>query len=122
MKKQGEGLITMPLDETIELTHETQERLRRSTNTTPVLTAGDLDARWDEAESAGDETAGGSNATPDQTVVEEIGAAIGVTYEEGEELRAGIKEYDRDLHRWELDPASSEDYRERTARGTHKVR
>jgi hypothetical protein len=82
-------------------------------STSPVLSAGDLDARWDEAESSGEETAGGSQPTPDQEVVDEIGRAIGVTYQEGEVLKAGEKEADRDRHRWELDPASSEDYQER---------
>lgn len=82
-------------------------------STSPALSAGDLDARWDEAESSGEETAGGSQPTPDQEVVEEIGRAIGVTYQEGEVLKAGEKEAERDRHRWELDPASSEDYQER---------
>ena len=48
--------------------------------------------------------------TPGDDVVEEIGQAIGVTYREEEELKAGAKEEERDHHRWELDPASSEDY------------
>jgi hypothetical protein len=47
------------------------------------------------------------------TEVEAIGRAAGVTYQEGEPLRAGGKEAERDAHRWELDPASSEDYAER---------
>src|SRR5215210_3054393 len=46
-----------------------------------VLSGGDLDAAWDQA-AAGDETVGGSNPTPDQDVVEEIGEALGVTYQE----------------------------------------
>jgi len=37
----------------------------------------------------------------------------GVLYQEGEPLRAGEKELERDRHRWELDPASSDDYPER---------
>jgi hypothetical protein len=82
-------------------------------SSSPALSAGDLDARWDEAESSGEETAGGSQPTPDQEVVEEIGRAIGVTYQEGEVLKVGEKEAERDRHRWELDPASSEDYQER---------
>jgi len=35
---------------------------------------------------------------------------VGVTYEEGEPLRVGEKEHERDVHRWELDPASAEDF------------
>jgi hypothetical protein len=45
--------------------------------------------------------------------VDEIGRAMGVTYQDGEPLRAGPKEAERDRHRWELDPASAEDYRDR---------
>ncbi len=94
----------------------TEDQLTESvdTSTSPALAAGDVDARWQEAEGVGDETAGASNPTPDQEVVEEIGRAIGVTYRDDEELRVGSKEAERDEHRWELDPASSEDYAERS--------
>jgi hypothetical protein len=85
------------------------------TSVSAELSAGDVDARWDQAESSGEETAGGSSPTPDQDIVDEIGRAIGVTYEEGETLRVGQKEQERDEHRWELDPASAEDYGERSA-------
>lgn len=37
-----------------------------------------------------------------------------VIYEDGEPLRVG-KGRERDCHRWELDPASSEDYAERSS-------
>jgi hypothetical protein len=78
------------------------------------LFGGDLDATMD-AGSSGDETVGGSNPTPDQDTVDELGEAVGLTFENSEEL-AGEKVYDRDTHRWELDPASSEDYAERIKR------
>ena len=90
-----------------------RERLRENPNADPTLAGGDVDAQWEMAESAGDDSAAGSVATPDQDVVDEIGSAIGMTYAEGEELRAGEKERDRDRKRWELDPKSSEDYAER---------
>ena len=38
---------------------------------------------------------------------------MGVTYNDNEELRFGEKERARDKQRWELDPASSEDYVDR---------
>jgi hypothetical protein len=60
---------------------------------------------------------GGANPTPDQDVVEEIGRAMGLTYEDNEPLGMDEKLHNRDLHRWELDPASSEDYQERTKNG-----
>ena len=78
------------------------------------LSGGDLDATRD-AGSSGDETIGGSNPTPDQDTVDELGEAAGLTFEDSEELE-GEKVYDRDTHRWELDPASSEDYAERIKR------
>jgi len=81
--------------------------------TSPVMTSGDVDADWEDAYSVGDEAPGGDNPTPDQDRVEDIGKALGVTYEDNEELKASDKIADRDKHRWELDPASSEDYRER---------
>jgi hypothetical protein len=69
-----------------------------------------------------DEVPGGSTPTPDQDIVEEIGKTIGLTYEEGEPLRVGRKEEERDEHRWELDPASSEDYGDRcSAAGSEAV-
>ena len=54
--------------------------------------------------------------TPDQDVVEDIGKAVGVTYSGNEPLRLGEKEEERDSQRSELDPASSEDYKERIDR------
>jgi hypothetical protein len=81
--------------------------------TTDELTAGDFDASVQAAHLTGDETPGGENPTPDQDVVDLIGRSLGVEYDDSEELRGADKIADRDRHRWELDPASSEDYRER---------
>ena len=90
------------------------ERLRESGGSVdPSLSAGDIDAQWEMAESQGDEAVAGSTATPGQNDVEEIGRALGVTYQEGEELKAGEKERSRDRKRWELDPASADDYQDR---------
>lgn len=77
------------------------------------ITANDVDANFTQAEFTGDESAISSMPTPGQSVVDEIGSAIGVTYQDNEELRFGEKERDRDRRRWELDPASSEDYKDR---------
>jgi len=89
------------------------ERLRENTSTDPGLSGGDIDAAWDMAESQGDEAATGSMPTPEQNDVEETGRAMGINYQEGEELKVGDKERSRDKHRWELDPASADDYQER---------
>jgi hypothetical protein len=88
---------------------ELRERLKKHTSTGPALTGGDLDANWESAESSGDEAPGGDNPTPDQDVVEEIGRALGVEYEDEEELQGGDEITERDRHRWELDPASKDE-------------
>ena len=90
-----------------------RERYDEHTETGPALTGGDVDADWESAYSVGDEAPGGDNPTPDQNIVDEIGGALGVTYQDTEELRATEKIDARDRHRWELDPASSEDFGER---------
>ena len=90
-----------------------QQRFAEHTETSPAMTGGDVDADWESAYAVGDEAPGGDNPTPDQDRVDDIGKALGVTYDDNEELKASDKIADRDKHRWELDPASSEDYRDR---------
>ena len=77
------------------------------------ITGGDVDVNLEQAYFSGDEAPGGDNPTPDQDIVEDIGRAIGIEYQDNEELRASDKVAARDKHRWELDPASAEDYKER---------
>jgi hypothetical protein len=77
------------------------------------ITGGDVDVNLEQAYFSGDEAPGGDNPTPDQDVVDDIGRAIGIEYQDNEELRSSDKVADRDKHRWELDPASAEDYKER---------
>jgi len=92
---------------------EQHQKEREHTETSPVMTAGDVDADWEEAYAVGDEAPGGDNPTPDQDRVDDIGKALGVEYEDNEELKASDKITERDKHRWELDPASAEDYPDR---------
>jgi hypothetical protein len=77
------------------------------------ITGGDVDVDLETAYFTGDEAPGGDNPTPDQEVVDDIGKALGVTYNDNEELEGADKVEKRDKHRWEMDPASSEDYKER---------
>lgn len=79
----------------------------------PAMTGGDVDADWRDAYAVGDEAPGGDNPTPDQDIVENIGRALGVEYQDNEELKGADKIAERDKHRWELDPASSDDYLDR---------
>jgi hypothetical protein len=81
---------------------------------TARLSGGDADVSAQGAD-AGTETPGGSNPTPDQDLVDEIGKSVGVTYQDNEPLKFGEKAAERDRTRWELNPASSEDYQERGA-------
>jgi hypothetical protein len=92
---------------------ELRERFDKHTETSPQLTGGDVDADWESAYSVGDEAPGGDNPTPDQDIVDDIGRAVGVEYQDNEELKGADKVAKRDKHRWELDPASSEDYDDR---------
>ena len=105
--------LEAPLPDVRAGSQKLAERLREHTDTSPVLSGGDIDARWEEADSAGDEAVAGSVATPEQNDVEDMGRAVGITYNENEELKVGEKERSRDKHRWELDPASSDDYQDR---------
>jgi len=89
------------------------QRLRENPNADPGLSGGDIDAQWEMAESQGDEAVAGSMPTPGQNNVEELAGAVGITYADDEELKVGEKERERDKKRWELDPASSDDYQER---------
>ena len=91
-------------------------RQREHTEGGSALTGGDVDTDWNDAYSSGEETPGGDMPTPDQDVVEEIGRALGVEYEDAEELKGAPKIEERDRHRWEYDPASAEDYKDRNRR------
>ncbi|HMD36892.1 MAG TPA: DUF6335 family protein [Vicinamibacterales bacterium] len=92
---------------------EMEENLRNHRGMTPDITAGDVDVDIDDAYFAGEEAPGGDNPTPDQDIVDDIGKALGVQYDDNEPLKASEKLIERDKHRWELDPASSEDYKDR---------
>ena len=96
---------------------EWYEQAKQDTGEPPetLLTGGDIDADWRQAHFGGDEVVGGSNPTPDQDIVDEIGKAVGVTYEDTEPLRPEEKIAQRDQERWELNPVSSEDYAQRQA-------
>jgi hypothetical protein len=92
---------------------ELREKYAEHTETSPALTGGDVDADWESASSVGDEAPGGDNPTPDQDLVDDIGRALGVEYQDNEELKGEAKIAKRDRNRWELDPASSDDWEDR---------
>lgn len=61
-----------------------------------------------------DETGDATSPRPDANVADEIGAEVGVTFQDTEPIGVTEKVAERDRRRWELDPASSEDYELRT--------
>lgn len=72
--------------------------------TAPSVSGGDIDADWQRGQSSGEEAVGGSVATPDQDVVDEIGRALGVEQPSDAPLRASVEivsARDRDYWRHE---------------------
>ena len=74
------------------------------------LSGGDVDADWRRAESVGEESVGGTVATPDQDVVDEIGRALGVEQASDAEVRSSEEIlHDRDHRRWQLEQKAAEE-------------
>ena len=101
-----EELQGPPARETVmirgDVEREAEEEVRRYTQSGPRLTAGDVDADWRRADSVGEEAPGGTVATPDQSVVDDIGAALGVPRAPDEEFRPSAEILEsRDRHRAE---------------------
>src|SRR5229473_4629614 len=78
----------------------------RNTAASPADAGGDIDAAWEEVNESGSETIAGDNPTPDQSMVEENAQAMGVSFEDNEELEFLDKIERRDRDRFELDPRS----------------
>lgn len=75
----------------------------------PEVSGGDIDADWEGTYQSGEESVGGTVATPDQDIVEDLGEAVGLEYEDDEPLGTVEKLLNRDQDRWELDPKSGEE-------------
>jgi hypothetical protein len=78
----------------------------RNTAASPKDAGGDLDASWEDVNATGSETVGGDSPTPDQSIVEENAEAIGVSFEDNEELDFLGKIERRDRDRYELEEQS----------------
>ena len=120
-KKRGEYLANDPdyvpdpeIEEFMELEisrapkdpEQLAHRLRNNTAASPRDAGGDLDAAWEDVNDSGSETVAGDNPTPDQSLVEENASAMGVSYEDNEELEFIDKIERRDRERYELDENS----------------
>jgi len=84
-------------------------RLRNNTASSPRDAGGDPDATWEDVNDSGTESVSGDNPTPDQSNVEENANAIGVNFEDNEELEFTDKINRRDRDRFELDQRSKTD-------------
>ena len=82
------------------------QRLRNNTAASPADAGGDLDADWEDVNESGSETFAGDSPTPDQSMVEENARAIGVSFEDNEELDFLGKIEKRDRKRYELEEQS----------------
>ena len=78
----------------------------QNTAASPLDAGGDLDATWEEVNSTGSETFAGDNPTPDQSLVEENARAMGISFEDNEELDFLGKIERRDRDRFELEEQS----------------
>lgn len=107
----GTGLQGQPTDRAGRRDHLSQSD--QFNQASAVLTGGDIDANFEQANAVGDEAVGGTVATPDQDIVEEIAAAVGLEMRDRSSLRTTEFLEKRDDQRWELDPTSSEDYEDR---------
>jgi hypothetical protein len=86
--------------------------LETNPGTGPTLTGGDLDADWQRAASSGEEAVGGSVATPDQDVVDEIGQALGVPQPSDAQVRTSEEILrERDRRYWHLERQAADDER-----------
>src|SRR5918997_6889756 len=79
------------------------QRLRQNTAASPSDSGGDPDASWEDVNDSGEESVAGDNQTPDQSLVEENARAVGVSFEDNEELDIIDKIDRRDRDRFELD-------------------
>jgi hypothetical protein len=95
------------------------QQVRAHVGLDPELRTGDMDASLEDANFVGEEGIGGSMVPPDASDVDEIGRAVGVHYQDNEPLDMQHKVDQRDEDRWELDPASAEDWATRQHREEH---
>lgn len=89
-----------------EGTDQLMSELREHTGQSPQTSADDVDAAWTDDFQSGEESVGASVATPEQNIVAELGEAVGLEYNDFEELNTEDKIDARDENRWELSPES----------------
>jgi hypothetical protein len=107
-ESHGTGLQGKPIDRAGRYSRRSDNHF--DDNSSPILTGGDIDANYEDASTVGDEAVGGTVATPDQDIVDDLAAAVGVELDDRTDVRINDLLEERDDRRWELDPESAEDY------------
>jgi len=87
---------------------ELLERLDENHENSPAESGGDIDARWEDTDSTGEESVAGSQPTPDQSDVEANAHAMGIDFQDNQPLDFNENLEKRDRDRWELDEDSKE--------------
>lgn len=95
-----------------------KRRLQQHTDESPELSAGDMDATWDDAD--GEEAGSGATSTPDENVTDEVGGAVGISYSDSEPLNTNERLEQRDHDRWDMNPASDPEYQDRIKEEFHE--
>ncbi|NJR31597.1 MAG: hypothetical protein HC778_00385 [Chamaesiphon sp. CSU_1_12] len=75
-----------------------------------LIAGGDLEADGYRASVSGEEAVGGSASVPGQNDPEDMAIAVGISLPDGTPLNVQDMMEDRDEDRWELDPASAQDW------------
>ena len=99
-----------------ELGSATSELLRELSEhhgVSPIDSGGDVDADWQRAQSSGEEAVGGSVATPDQDVVDELARPLGVERSPDAEVITSDEILSaRDRWRWRTEQQTDEEARD----------
>jgi hypothetical protein len=101
--------------EIVEPTAEELEAIEAEISAMGIQTEeeGGTDLGDSPMDAVGEEQVGGTVLMPEQDVVDELGAAVGLEMDDRAFLRTTEILEERDDRRWEFEPKSSEDYSER---------
>lgn len=104
--------VTEDFEERQKLAHGGREKIKKELEkrhfNSPDVAGGDIDADWESADTgSGAEAVGGTEPTPDQDMVDELGEAVGITYDDDEPLNTEKKLKERREER--LEPYSGQE-------------
>lgn len=92
---------------------ELLREISEQSGVSPIDSGGDVDADWQRAQSSGEEAVGGSVATPDQDVVDEIARPLGVERSPDAEVISSEEMLSsRDRRRWRIEQHTDEEARQ----------